>query len=98
MLTLLLPETLGQPLTSTLEEAEALGREPSKKNSAQGNKDAEGGLEMKQNEAKAWVVYSLKTRETDSRFWKKEWRKREELELGLGAAKNWNSDINLLDC
>lgn len=50
---MLLPETLGRPLTSTLEEAEALGREPSKKNSAQGNKDAEGGLEMKQNEAKA---------------------------------------------
>lgn len=50
---MLLPETLGRPLTSTLEEAEALGREPSKKNSTQGNKDAEGGLEMKQNEAKA---------------------------------------------
>ncbi|XP_077408622.1 solute carrier family 22 member 16 [Vanacampus margaritifer] len=28
ILTLLLPETLGQPLTSTLEEAEALGRSP----------------------------------------------------------------------
>ncbi|XP_039637382.1 solute carrier family 22 member 16 isoform X3 [Perca fluviatilis] len=41
VLTLLLPETLGRPLTTTLEEAEALGREPSKKNSALGNKDAE---------------------------------------------------------
>lgn len=49
----MLPETLGRPLTSTLEEAEALGHKPSKKNSAQGNKDAEGGLEMIQREAKA---------------------------------------------
>ncbi|XP_035534263.1 solute carrier family 22 member 16 [Morone saxatilis] len=53
VLTLLLPETLGRPLTTTLEEAEALGREPSKKNSALGNKDAEDGLEMNQHEAKA---------------------------------------------
>ncbi|XP_070705830.1 solute carrier family 22 member 16 [Pempheris klunzingeri] len=53
VLTLLLPETLGKPLTSTLEEAEALGRKPSKKNSAQGNKDAEDGMEMSQHEAKA---------------------------------------------
>ncbi|XP_035851040.1 solute carrier family 22 member 16 isoform X2 [Sander lucioperca] len=41
VLTLLLPETLGRPLTTTLEEAEALGRKPSKKNSALGNRDAE---------------------------------------------------------
>ncbi|XP_032398703.1 solute carrier family 22 member 16 isoform X1 [Etheostoma spectabile] len=40
VLTLLLPETLGRPLTTTLEEAEALGREPSK-NSAMGSNDAE---------------------------------------------------------
>ncbi|XP_074471723.1 solute carrier family 22 member 16 [Sebastes fasciatus] len=53
VLTLLLPETLGKPLTSTLEEAEALGREPSKKNAALGNKDAEDGLEMNHHEAKA---------------------------------------------
>lgn len=53
VLTLLLPETLGRPLTTTLEEAEALGREPSKKKSAPGNKDAEEGLEMNRHEAKA---------------------------------------------
>lgn len=53
VLTLLLPETLGKPLTSTLEEAEALGRKPSKKNSALGNKEAEDGLEMNQHDAKA---------------------------------------------
>ncbi|XP_076612314.1 solute carrier family 22 member 16 [Chaetodon auriga] len=52
VLTLLLPETLGKPLTTTLEEAEALGREPSKKNSTLGNKDAEDRLEMNQHEAK----------------------------------------------
>ncbi|XP_020488555.1 solute carrier family 22 member 16 [Labrus bergylta] len=46
VLTLLLPETLGKPLTTTLEEAEALGLEPSKKSSAQGSKCAEEGLEM----------------------------------------------------
>ncbi|XP_051954808.1 solute carrier family 22 member 16-like [Xyrauchen texanus] len=34
ILTMFLPETLGQPLTSTLEEAEALGSKPSKKNAA----------------------------------------------------------------
>lgn len=45
VLTLLLPETLGKPLTTTLEEAEALGHEPSKKT----NKDAEDGLEMNQH-------------------------------------------------
>nr|XP_020444604.1 solute carrier family 22 member 16 [Monopterus albus]XP_020444609.1 solute carrier family 22 member 16 [Monopterus albus] len=44
VLTLLLPETLGTPLTNTLEEAEALGRKPSR------NKD---GLEMNYHEAKA---------------------------------------------
>lgn len=48
---MLLPETLGRPLTTTLEEAEALGREPSKQNSALGNKDAEDGLEMNQHSA-----------------------------------------------
>lgn len=53
VLTLLLPETLGKPLTTTLEEAEALGREPSKKKSAPGNKDGEDGLEMNQHEVKA---------------------------------------------
>ncbi|XP_039982005.1 solute carrier family 22 member 16 [Xiphias gladius] len=41
VLTFLLPETLGKPLTTTLEEAEALGRK---------KKD---GLEMNQHEAKA---------------------------------------------
>lgn len=45
VLTMFLPETLGKPLTSTLEEAEALGREPSKKSS----KDPEDGLEMNQH-------------------------------------------------
>lgn len=34
LLTMFLPETLGQPLTSTLEEAEALGSKPSMKNAA----------------------------------------------------------------
>ncbi|XP_042359496.1 solute carrier family 22 member 16 [Plectropomus leopardus] len=52
VLTMLLPETLGKPLTTTLEEAEALGREPSKKHSALGSKDAEDGLEMNQHEVK----------------------------------------------
>ena len=51
VMTLLLPETLGRPLTTTLEEAEALGREPIKKNL--GHKDAGDGLEMNQHEAKA---------------------------------------------
>ncbi|KAK5880139.1 hypothetical protein CesoFtcFv8_023195 [Champsocephalus esox] len=53
VLTLLLPETLGRPLTTTLEEAEALGREPIKTNSTLGHNDAEDGLEMNQHEAKA---------------------------------------------
>ncbi|XP_061609653.1 solute carrier family 22 member 16 isoform X4 [Phyllopteryx taeniolatus] len=41
ILTLMLPETLGRPLTSTLEEAEALGRSPAEK-----RKSAADGLEM----------------------------------------------------
>ncbi|KAG7239181.1 hypothetical protein INR49_029932 [Caranx melampygus] len=41
VLTMLLPETLGKPLTTTLEEAEALGRKK------------QDGLEMNQHEAKA---------------------------------------------
>ncbi|XP_054474719.1 solute carrier family 22 member 16 [Anoplopoma fimbria] len=53
VLTLLLPETLGRPLTTTLEEAEALGCQPSKKDSALGNKDAEDRLDMNHLEAKA---------------------------------------------
>ncbi|XP_075940843.1 solute carrier family 22 member 16 [Anarhichas minor] len=53
VLTLLLPETLGKPLTTTLEEAEALGCQPSKKDSALGNKEAENGLEMNHQETKA---------------------------------------------
>ncbi|XP_044024017.1 solute carrier family 22 member 16 isoform X2 [Siniperca chuatsi] len=52
LLTLLLPETLGRPLTTTLEEAEALGRKPSKNISALGNKDAKDGLAMNQHETK----------------------------------------------
>ncbi|KAM3602855.1 uncharacterized protein V6R79_012142 [Siganus canaliculatus] len=52
VLTLLLPETLGRPLTTTLEEAEALGHEPSKKKSAKGNKDLQE-LEMSRDEARA---------------------------------------------
>ncbi|XP_045917108.1 solute carrier family 22 member 16 [Micropterus dolomieu] len=52
VLTFLLPETLGRPLTTTLEEAEALGRKPSEMNSDLGNKDAEDGLKMNQHEAK----------------------------------------------
>ncbi|KAM6906031.1 solute carrier family 22 member 16 [Lycodopsis pacificus] len=53
VLTLLLPETLGKPLTNTLEEAEALGCQPSKKDSALGNKEAADGLEMNHQETKA---------------------------------------------
>ncbi|XP_040015864.1 solute carrier family 22 member 16 [Gasterosteus aculeatus] len=53
VLTLLLPETLGKPLTTTLQEAEALGNQPSKKDSAVGYKNAEVGLEMNHREAKA---------------------------------------------
>lgn len=55
MLALLLPETLGRPLTTTLEEAEALGRKTDKK------KDV---LEMNQHEVKAWAAHCWKTRET----------------------------------
>lgn len=53
VLTLLLPETLGKPLTTTLEEAESLGRDPSKKNSGPSDRDAEEGMEQNQNETKA---------------------------------------------
>ncbi|XP_019714314.1 solute carrier family 22 member 16-like [Hippocampus comes] len=42
ILTLMLPETLGKPLTSTLKEAEALGQSDKKK-------DAACGLEMNQH-------------------------------------------------
>ncbi|XP_013877230.1 solute carrier family 22 member 16 [Austrofundulus limnaeus] len=52
VLTLLLPETLGKPLTTTLEEAESLGRDPSKKISGPNNRDAEEGMELNQNETK----------------------------------------------
>lgn len=58
VLTLLLPETLGKPLPSTLEEAEALGRDPSKKKSAT-DKDAEDGMELSKHEAKAWAFMLL---------------------------------------
>lgn len=53
VLTFLLPETLGMPLTTTLEEAEALGREHRKRNSPQDSKDAEEKIEMNQHEASA---------------------------------------------
>ncbi|KAL6095955.1 slc22a16 [Pungitius sinensis] len=53
VLTLLLPETLGKPLTTTLEEAEALGNQPSKKDPATGRKNDEDGLEMNHREATA---------------------------------------------
>uniref|UniRef100_A0A3P9KPZ6 Solute carrier family 22 member 16 n=1 Tax=Oryzias latipes TaxID=8090 RepID=A0A3P9KPZ6_ORYLA len=45
VLTLLLPETLGEPLTSTMEEAEALGQKPAK------NKKVEEGVELNQTKA-----------------------------------------------
>ena len=48
----MLPETLGKPLTNTMEEAEALGNEP-KKSSVPDHKDAEDGLVLNQQEAKA---------------------------------------------
>lgn len=53
MLTFLLPETLGQPLTNTLEEAEALGGNPSKKCSALCGREDAGAIEMNQQETKA---------------------------------------------
>lgn len=53
VLTLLLPETLGQPLTNTLEEAEALGGQPSRKCSVLCGKDDTGSMEMTEQEAKA---------------------------------------------
>lgn len=46
VLTFMLPETLGKPLTSTLEEAEALGREPQNRALPQDSKDAEERMEM----------------------------------------------------
>lgn len=51
VLTFFLPETLGIPLTNTLEEAESLGREPRKKNPGLNSKDAEDGLELNQCDA-----------------------------------------------
>ncbi|XP_036831912.1 solute carrier family 22 member 16 isoform X2 [Oncorhynchus mykiss] len=48
VLTLWLPETLGEPLTSTMEEAEALGR---KKNPEENKKDPEEGMEMNLNQS-----------------------------------------------
>uniref|UniRef100_A0A8C8H0J9 Solute carrier family 22 member 16 n=2 Tax=Oncorhynchus tshawytscha TaxID=74940 RepID=A0A8C8H0J9_ONCTS len=48
VLTLWLPETLGEPLTSTMEEAEALGR---KKNPEEDKKDPEEGMEMNLNQS-----------------------------------------------
>uniref|UniRef100_A0A3Q2Q413 Solute carrier family 22 member 16 n=1 Tax=Fundulus heteroclitus TaxID=8078 RepID=A0A3Q2Q413_FUNHE len=53
VLTLLLPETLGKPLPTTLEEAESLGHNPSKKKSTLDTKNAEDGLELNQHGAKA---------------------------------------------
>ncbi|XP_072298838.1 solute carrier family 22 member 16 [Eucyclogobius newberryi] len=46
VLTFMLPETLGKPLTSTLEEAEALGLDPKKRNAPQDGPDAEEKMEM----------------------------------------------------
>lgn len=59
VLALLLPETLGKPLPTTLEEAESLGSKPRKKNSSPGNKDARDGMELNQHEAKAWAFSLL---------------------------------------
>ncbi|XP_017278787.1 solute carrier family 22 member 16 [Kryptolebias marmoratus] len=53
VLTLLLPETLGKPLTTTLKEAESLGRDPGKKSSSLSDRNAEDGMELKQSETKA---------------------------------------------
>ncbi|CAG5928025.1 unnamed protein product [Menidia menidia] len=53
VLTLLLPETLGEPLTTTLEEAESLGRKSSKEKSALREKDGEDGMELRQRGASA---------------------------------------------
>ncbi|MED6293660.1 hypothetical protein CHARACLAT_012714, partial [Characodon lateralis] len=53
VLTLLLPETLGKPLPTTIEEAKSLGQDPSKKKSTPGNKDAEDGMELNQHKVKA---------------------------------------------
>lgn len=46
VLTFLLPETLGIPLSSTLEEAEALGRKPRKRVLPQDSRDADERMEM----------------------------------------------------
>lgn len=48
VLTFMLPETLGKPLTSTLEEAEALGRDPKKHTLPRDSKNAEETMEMYQ--------------------------------------------------
>ena len=48
VLTLMLPETLGQPLTNSLEEAQNLGVNSKEKSSPKDGKDAENGLEMAQ--------------------------------------------------
>lgn len=53
VLTLMLPETLGKPLTTTLEEAESLGRDPCKKNSGPSERDVEEGVELNPNKTKA---------------------------------------------
>lgn len=53
VLTFLLPETLGKPLTSTLEEAEALGREPRNRALPQDSKDADERMEMYQPDTSA---------------------------------------------
>ncbi|XP_061562923.1 solute carrier family 22 member 16 [Cololabis saira] len=53
VLTMLLPETLGKPLTTTLAEAESLGLKPNKESSAQYNKGGEDGVELNQHAAKA---------------------------------------------
>ncbi|MEQ2298640.1 hypothetical protein AMECASPLE_007426 [Ameca splendens] len=53
VLTLLLPETLGKPLPTTIEEAKSLGQDPSEKKSTPGNKDAEDGMELNQHKVKA---------------------------------------------
>lgn len=50
VLTFLLPETLGKPLTSTLEEAEALGLEPKNRRLPQDSKDPEERMEMYQQD------------------------------------------------
>lgn len=53
VLTFLLPETLGKPLTSTIEEAEALGHEPRKRVLPLDSKDADERMEMFQPDTSA---------------------------------------------